>query len=96
VLAVNVTDVPAQMELDGEALTVNVGTTVGVRVTEMVLLVANMGLAQVELLVKSQVTRSPFTSEEVVKMGELVPAAVPLTFQRYVGLLPPLMAVAVN
>lgn len=96
VAAVNVTVVPGQMVVPGEALTLTVGATTGVSEIVIVLLVAVAGLTQPELLVSSHVTKSPFTSVDELKFGEFVPTGVPFTFHTYIGAEPPLTVVAVN
>jgi hypothetical protein len=62
----NVTDVPAHITLPGLADTLFVGTTVGVTVIVMLLLVTVAGIAQPLLLVIVQVTTSPFASDVLV------------------------------
>lgn len=61
----------------------------------MLLLVAVEGEGQVTLLDISQMTTSPVVKEEVTN-GEPLQTGVPLTYQIYDGVPPPLTGVAVN
>jgi hypothetical protein len=94
-VAVKVTLVPLQAVLTDELIVME-----GVReeLTVMVMLfdVAVEGLAQLALLVKTQLTTSLFESELLVKVLELVPALLPFTFHWYDGFVPPPLGVAVK
>ena len=59
VVAVKVTEVPAQITFPGLAVIVMVGITEGVTVIVILLLVAVVGFAQVALLVTTQDITSP-------------------------------------
>jgi hypothetical protein len=83
-------DEPTELEIE------MVGTTIGESVTGMILLVAVFGDAQAELLINSQVTKSPLFKELIVSVELFVPTTVPFTFHVYVGLVPPLVAVALK
>ena len=63
-MAVNVTDVPAQIVLPGLAAMFTDGVTVAVIVIVIVLEVAVAGLAQVAVEVSTHVTTSPFVNDE--------------------------------
>ena len=89
------TDVPKQIGPEGDAVMLTVGTTEGVNETVRLLLVTLVVPAHVELLTRSQVKISPFTSVEEVKTGEFGPVAVPFTFHVNIGAVPPLTTVAV-
>ncbi len=94
--AVNVTFVPAQIEVPVFALMLIVGVTMGLTVMTMLLLVSVVGTAQVAALVNSQVMTSPLLSELLTSVGELVPVGTPLIFQTKPGLPPPLVTLAVK
>lgn len=96
-VAVKVTDepdadglVPAVMAMATE------GATDGFTATVMLLLAAVDEVAQDEFDVIVQATTAPLASVVVMKVAELVPAAVPFTVHAYDGELPPLVGVAVN
>ena len=59
-VAVNVTEVPVQIDPDGDAVILILGVSTGLTVIVMVLDVAVTGLAQVTLDVITQVTVFPF------------------------------------
>lgn len=59
-------------------------------------LVIDEGLAQTALEVMIQVTRSESANMEVVNVGVVFPALIPLTFHWKEGEEPPFIAVAVN
>jgi len=76
-VAVNVTDVPEQIEVE-EALMDTNGTTEP-EVIVIALLAAVDGVAQAALDVMITVTWSLLLREFVIKFGELVPAFTPFT-----------------
>ena len=78
--AVKVTLVPAQIVLPGFAEMDTDGTTTGFTTMVMLLEVAVVGLAQVALLVNTQVTICPLVSVVVVKVVLLIPTFPPFTF----------------
>jgi len=78
-VAVNVTDVPAQIEV-AEAETETDGATAEFTVIVTLLEVAVAGDAHDSDEVITQVTTSPFASAVVVKVALFVPEFVPLTF----------------
>ena len=94
-MAVNVTDPPVHSEVVLAAIDTD-GTTVVV-VTVIALLVAVSGFAQGSLLLIVTVTISPLFKVVVVKVDVVCPATgAPLIIHWYVGLVPPLVGVAVN
>ena len=78
--AVKVTLVPAQIVLPGFAEMDTEGTTTGLTTIVMLLEVAVVGLAQVALLVNTQVTICPLVRVVVIKVVLLVPTFPPFTF----------------
>lgn len=78
--AVKETLVPAQTLIPGEALILTEGTTLGITVMVILLLVAFSGTAHDSLLVISQVIISPFTIELVVYEVLFVPTLMPFFF----------------
>jgi hypothetical protein len=78
-VAVNVTDVPAQIVPEGTAAMLTEGTTVDVTTMVMVFEVAVVGTAQGALEVRITVTTSPLFRVVEVKVFELVPAFTPFT-----------------
>ena len=74
------TDVPAHIFVPGLATTDTDGVTSGVTVIIIPVLVTEAGLAQVAVLVSSQVTTSLLANVVVVNVALLVPALVPFTF----------------
>ncbi len=76
-VAVNVTDVPEQIDVE-DALMDTDGVT-ELEVIVIVLLVAVAGATQAALDVMITVTRSLLLSELEIKFGELVPAFTPFT-----------------
>jgi hypothetical protein len=65
-LAVNVTLVPVQIVLPGLAVMITEGVTNGFTVIVMAFDVAVVGLAQLALLVSTQVTTSPLFNDALV------------------------------
>ena len=76
----NVTLVPAQIVAPGFAEMETDGTTTGFTIIVMLLDVAVVGLAQVALLVNTQVTTCVLVSVEVVKVVLFVPTFPPFIF----------------
>ena len=94
-VAVNVTEPPVQIEVVLEAIDTE-GTT-AVVVIVIALLVAVTGFAQGSLLLIVTVTISPLFKVVVVKVEDVCPATfTPLIFHWYVGVVPPLVGVAVK
>jgi hypothetical protein len=93
-VAVNVTLLPEQIDVD-DALMETDGVT---ELVDMVttLLVAVGVAVQLALEVIVTLTWSPLASVVDTNVGELEPAVTPLIFHWYVGVLPPLVGVAVN
>ena len=94
-VAVKVTGVLAQMTLPGLAVMLTEGTTSGVMVIVMLLLVTVTGLAQGALLVSVQVITSPLLRLLSTYMIE-VPTVTLFFFHWYTGDVPPLVIVAVK
>jgi len=93
-VVVKVTDVPWHTGPTGAIVIVGVTLPFVISIS---LLVAVAGLAHAALLVITTVTLSPAASVEVVNVDAVCPAtAVPLTNHEYVGVVPPLVGVAVN
>ena len=96
-VAVKVTEAP---EAEGLVPAVRAITTDGTTdaLTPMVieLLAAVVDVTHDELDVIVQATTAPAVKVVVVKVAELVPAAAPFTVQAKVGVLPPLVGVAVK
>ena len=78
-VAVKVTLAPAQIVPPGFAEIFIEGTTTGFTVIVMLFEVAVVGLGQVALLVKTQVTTCPLVRVVVVNVALLVPALTPFT-----------------
>jgi hypothetical protein len=78
-VAVNVTELPGQTEVDAVAM-LTVGVTDPLIVMVIELDVADAGDAQVAVEVIVQVTTAPFVKVVVVYVALLVPALVPFTF----------------
>lgn len=78
-LALNVTEVPAQIVVAVAAI-----ETDGVRMVETFIVIPGLvieeGMAQVALLVNTQVTTSPLKSVDEVKVVLFVPTSIPFTF----------------
>src|SRR5436190_1764664 len=85
---------PAQIEVD-EALIETDGVT-ELAGSEVRRLVADEVVGQLALDVMITHTWSLFASEPDVNVAELVPAFTPFTCHWYVGVVPPLVGVAVN
>ena len=79
-VAVNVTDVPAQIVFPGLAAILTDGTTIAVTVMVILLDVAVAGDAQVAVEVITQVTASPFTNTAFVYVLLFVPTLLPFNF----------------
>ena len=79
-VAVNVTDVPAQMVLPGFAAIDTEGVSIGLTVIVMPLLVAVAGVAHVALLVNTHVTTSLLLRVVLEYVVLLVPTLVLFTF----------------
>ena len=95
-VAVNVTLVPEQIVVAlAEILTlaVNVGLTVILMLFDVAGEPVKHGVA---LLVKTTVTAALLFNAVVVNVALLVPAFTPFTFHWYAGVVPPLLAVALN
>ena len=95
-VAVNVTDVPEQIELPWEVTILIDGTTFCSTDIVILLLVSDRGEAQAELLVIMHETTSPFVIVTEVNEGLFVPTFAPLTFHWYEGPDPPPIGVAVK
>ena len=95
-VAVKVTEVPAQMVLPELLVILTNGLTGLLTVMEMALLEAVVGLAQLALLVSTQVTTSPLIKVPELKLGLLLPTLLPFTCHWYKGLAPPFVGVAVK
>jgi hypothetical protein len=95
-VAVNVTDVPAQIAPAGAAAIVTVGVTLEFTVIVTGALLAVGAVVQLAFDVRTTVTASPFASDAEVKVELFVPVFDPLTFHWYEGVVPPLTGVAVN
>ena len=93
-IAVNVTLLPEQIDVD-DALIETDGVTELV-VMVMTLLVAVAVVVQLALDVMITLTWSPLASVLDVNVAELVPAFTPLTCHWYVGVAPPLVGAAVK
>jgi hypothetical protein len=78
-VAVNVTEVPAQIVPGGTAAMLTDGTTDAVTTMVIVFEVAVVGMAQGELEVRITVMTSPLFNVDEVKVFELVPAFTPFT-----------------
>jgi hypothetical protein len=94
-VAVKVTLVPEHIgfwDAATETLTGRLGFTVMLTVLE----VAGLPDAQPSLDVRTQLTISPFTKVEVVKVLLFEPTLPPFSFHWYVGEEPPFVGVAVN
>lgn len=78
-MAVNVTDVPAQMVLALAAITI-VGVRFGFTTIGMLLLVAVAEVTHVALDVSTQVITSPLLIVEDINVDEFVPAFTPFIF----------------
>ncbi len=78
-IAVKVTEVPLQIELE-EAAIETLGATFELTVIVSPALVAVNGLAQVALEVNTQVITLPLAKDVLVKVAELVPTFTPLFF----------------
>lgn len=78
-VAVKVTGVPAHIAFDAVAI-VMVGETFALTVMTTLFEVAEVAVAQLALLVKTQVTVALLAKVELVKVALFVPALVPLTF----------------
>lgn len=94
-MAVNVTLLPAHIVV-WVAVMLTPALTIGLTVTVTLLLLAVAAVTQAALEVSWQLTTSLLLSADVVKVLLLPLCVTPLTFQVYVGELPPLVAVAVN
>ena len=94
-VAVNITDVPAQIAPVGLAAMVTLGVTLALTVIVRVFEVAGDPVAHAASEVSTHVIASLFrgTYEYV---GMFVPALTPLTFHWYDGAAPPFVGVAVN
>lgn len=95
-VAVNVTDVPLQIELPGLAAILTEGVTLVVTVIVILELVAVAGDAHAALLVITQLTISPFTSAAFVYVVLFAPTLLPFNFHWKAGVVPPLVGVAVK
>ncbi len=97
-VAVNVTDVFAQIDAAPlELVMLTDGVTVGVTVSVIVLLLAVVVVRQDVLLVMVHVIASLLTRDEVEYVLLVAPdMAVPFFFHWYVGVVPPLVGVAVK
>jgi hypothetical protein len=91
---VNVTLFPEQIDVDDALIETEGVTELVVMLTT--LLVAVAVVVQLALEVIITLTWSPFARLVVVNVGELGPAFVPFTCHWYVGVLPPLVCVAVK
>lgn len=78
-VAVKVTEVPAQIFVE-EAEILTVGVALGVTVMVMLFDVAEVGEAQLALLLRTTLTTSLFAKVAVVNEAALVPAFTPFTF----------------
>src|SRR6478736_5363476 len=93
-VAVNVTEVPLQIDVVLAAILTLGSTLVDVMVTGLLVVVGVD--AQARSLVRITVTTLPSFNVVVVKVGASVPAFTPLICHWYDGLVPPLVGVAVN
>jgi len=82
--------------LVAEAFTVRVGVTIGFTVTTIEFDNTVALVTQGSEDVNSQVTTSLLLNEDVIKVLELPPVTVPFTLQRYIGVEPALVVVAVK
>ena len=94
-VAVNVTDVPAQIVVAVAPILTLTGK-LGLTVIVMLLLVAVVGAAQVALDIRTTVTTSPLARVAEVKVLLFIPAFTPFTFHWYDGVAPPFVGVAVK
>ena len=78
--AVKLTPVPSKIVVPGAATIEMVAAAAELTVIVILLLIAIAGLGQARLLLISQVTTSPFTSEPVVNVEAFVPTFDPLIF----------------
>ncbi len=93
--AVKVTESPAHIDV-GTAVIVIAGTTIGVIVIWICVLVAVAVDTQEALDVMTTHTESLFANDDGVKVFRLPACRIPFLYHWYVGLLPPFVGVAVK